>query len=470
MNDPIRDVVFISHATPEDNEFVKWLGARLIGLGYNVWADVFELKGGSPFWRNIEEAIRERAIKVIYVASTSSVDPSRTGVRDELSAAAGVGKSLNDPAFIIPVRLDKVDFNNFPIQVIQLNAIDFSAGWGSKLSELVDTIEVAAVPVDHSKVDEHMRFWKERTTRDTPTVEDRAELLLTNLLPIDELPGRVNFFNFGGPNTEIRTALDATGVPYYRFGRLVISFASMAEIQSLLLPQYTVSIDKSVELERFLDGPKGNETSPLRQEAKNILNHLLRRHVERYLMSRGLKAYEASRGIAFYFPVGMIADEKVRYVTPDGRTTWKAITGRSEKLGVYWHLSMLVNIDLGPPAFVRFKPYVCFSEDGQTPIGEPKRMIALRRRFCRGWWNRHWRQLQQAFIAFLSSGKAEIVVNLDGPEQLMLRGALFELQGVRRLVGDVELDDDPEEPDESTDDFDGDDAISGLDDDEGDLI
>ena len=72
MNDPVRDVVFISHATPQDNDFVKWLGARLIGLGYNVWADVFELKGGTPFWRSIEEAIRGRAIKGQPVLARSS--------------------------------------------------------------------------------------------------------------------------------------------------------------------------------------------------------------------------------------------------------------------------------------------------------------------------------------------------------------------------------------------------------------
>lgn len=85
MNGPARDIVFISHATPEDNEFVNWLGARLIGLGYNVWADVFELKGGTPFWKNIEEAIRQKALNVIYVASTASVDPNRKGVRDEFA-------------------------------------------------------------------------------------------------------------------------------------------------------------------------------------------------------------------------------------------------------------------------------------------------------------------------------------------------------------------------------------------------
>ena len=166
MSDPARDVVFISHATPQDNDFVKWLGARLIGLGYNVWADVFELKGGTPFWRSIEEAIRGRATKVIYVASAASISPSRTGVRNELAAAEGMGKKLGDPAFIIPVRIDDTDYNDFPIQVTQLNALDFSTGWGGMLVSLVETLEKANVPTDPAKIDERMAYWKERTGRD----------------------------------------------------------------------------------------------------------------------------------------------------------------------------------------------------------------------------------------------------------------------------------------------------------------
>ena len=45
-----RDTIFISHATPGDNDFVRWLGGQLTGRGYTVWADVFHLKGGTPFW------------------------------------------------------------------------------------------------------------------------------------------------------------------------------------------------------------------------------------------------------------------------------------------------------------------------------------------------------------------------------------------------------------------------------------
>ena len=60
---PDRDVVFISHATPDDNEFVRWLGTRLTGFGYKVWADIFDLAGGTPFWNSIEEAIRKKSLR-----------------------------------------------------------------------------------------------------------------------------------------------------------------------------------------------------------------------------------------------------------------------------------------------------------------------------------------------------------------------------------------------------------------------
>ena len=39
----MRNKIFISHATPDDNDFTKWLSLKLIGLGYEVWCDVLYL-------------------------------------------------------------------------------------------------------------------------------------------------------------------------------------------------------------------------------------------------------------------------------------------------------------------------------------------------------------------------------------------------------------------------------------------
>lgn len=49
-----RDTVFISHATPEDNEFTVWLASRLQMLGYKVWIDKNALLGGEKFWEEID--------------------------------------------------------------------------------------------------------------------------------------------------------------------------------------------------------------------------------------------------------------------------------------------------------------------------------------------------------------------------------------------------------------------------------
>lgn len=64
-----RRLIFISHATPQDNDFVLWLTSKLSLAGYIVWSDITQLKGGDTFWRDIEEAIRLRAAKVLFVYS-----------------------------------------------------------------------------------------------------------------------------------------------------------------------------------------------------------------------------------------------------------------------------------------------------------------------------------------------------------------------------------------------------------------
>jgi len=44
----MRNKIFISHATPDDNDFTKWLALKLIGLGYVVWCDILFLDKGVP--------------------------------------------------------------------------------------------------------------------------------------------------------------------------------------------------------------------------------------------------------------------------------------------------------------------------------------------------------------------------------------------------------------------------------------
>jgi hypothetical protein len=63
-----RDTLLLSHANPEDNEFTLWLALQLANEGYRVWCDLTKLLGGEVFWDDIEEVIKSRTVKVLYVS------------------------------------------------------------------------------------------------------------------------------------------------------------------------------------------------------------------------------------------------------------------------------------------------------------------------------------------------------------------------------------------------------------------
>jgi hypothetical protein len=447
-----RDTIFICHATPDDNNFVRWLGARLTGHGYKVWADMFSLKGGMPFWNTIEDALREHACKVIYVASKASVDPKRQGVRSELSVADAVRKGLGDSAFIIPVRLDDVAFSDFPILVHQLNAIDFSRGWGGQLIELLDTLEAANVFRSESDQTAEFERWRQDAVKTVALVNNEPEPVLTSLSPITALPAEILYLTHNADTTAISEALRVSSIPFSPFYQLLITFAGLDAINKALPTPMVAELRARTSLKEFLAGDVPDVTTPGRADASNVVTALLRQHVERHLMQRGLKALPLRSSSVLYFPTELVTNNKVPCTAATGRRTNKNVVGRSERHKVYWHLAMKVSVVLGPPSFARFKPYVAFSEDGQTAIADPKRTSPIRKRFCKNWWNQHWRQLQEAFAAWLAEGQTECSILLDGSQALVLAGRLLQLTAERHIVGDLQFQDEAEDPDEPEDD------------------
>ncbi len=60
----MRNKIFISHSNPEDNDQARWIGLQLMTLGYEVWCDVFNLKGGEKFWKEIENENQKQYPKI----------------------------------------------------------------------------------------------------------------------------------------------------------------------------------------------------------------------------------------------------------------------------------------------------------------------------------------------------------------------------------------------------------------------
>jgi TIR domain len=201
----IRDAIFISHATPEDNAFTLWLGARLTALGYQVFADVLRLKGGDDWERKLEDAIRNRAKRFLLVATPGSVQ--KQGVRNEINLAVETAKRIEEEGFIIPLRLAAYAP---PLQIAHTQYLDFEKGWARGLAELLSVLDGAGVTKVASADD--ARTWQGLQLKDERTVGNNPETLVSNWLSIDALPSSIAFYDFkvayqsGSPRRQLKIA------------------------------------------------------------------------------------------------------------------------------------------------------------------------------------------------------------------------------------------------------------------------
>jgi hypothetical protein len=145
----MRNLVFISHANPEENDFARWLGLQLTRAGYAIWSEVTKLIGGESFWEDIEEAIRNYTVKFLFVLSKTS--NAKQGTLDELHLARTVAKNEKLTDFIIPLRVDDLSFSEINVAIHRLNVIDFTHGWAPGLAQVLDKLEKDKVPQDTSR-------------------------------------------------------------------------------------------------------------------------------------------------------------------------------------------------------------------------------------------------------------------------------------------------------------------------------
>ena len=108
---------------------------------------------------------------------------------------------------------------------------------------------------------------------------------------------------------------------------------------------------------------------------------------------------------AWYPPMGTIPDGVVQFVGCEGLKKRRSLVGWSERRRVHWHLAIEAVPVLTNLHHFTLKPHVVFTEDGRTPLESVARMHALRRGFCKNWWNDRWRDLIVAFAAWFAQGE-----------------------------------------------------------------
>lgn len=432
-----RTAIFISHATPEDNAFVRWLGAKLSSLGFDVWADLFALHGGSDWSRKLEDALRNRTLKLLLVCTSTGLE--KQGVRNEIEIATAVGKSISDPEFIVPLRLSPYEA---PFRIAHLQYVDFSHGWTNGFIELSELL-LANKAIPRTCAGNALDEWLADQTNGAAKLIKRTEYLVSNWLRIKSLPETLYYceppFGFDVQRFQMR---DIAVYPLVPFKNGVLTFAS-PNADGELRPGVPARIVGEIPLSKF-QAEGWPEQGIERHVASRHFSDLGNQAFDLYMHRLGMSVLANQKGrCTWWADIRLAPKTKVSF-------NWKHVSGsrqimgQSEKRKVFWHYGLNSQIRDYPKPHIRLSPRLMFSTNGMDIIDDPKKSHRLRRSFAASWRNARWRDMLLAYLWWVSGGTDELALPVSPTENLVALLPPFSPVanfGVPE-VGDVEIDED----------------------------
>jgi TIR domain len=443
---PNREALFISHGNPEDNAFGRWLGAKLAAMGYEVWADVMRLHGGSDWSRELEEALRKRAVKMLLVCTPAGLD--KQGVRNEIEIASQLAIDLKDREFIIPLRLERYEA---PFRIAQTQYVDFSRSWAAGLTELVDLlVNVHKIP---QRPGRPMEDWLMVQSVGATRLTERPERLTSNWLSFRKLP---RFIRYCEPRSgfPIERFQDKSlhHWPVIPFNAGLLTFAS-PDRDGLIAPDMPARVVYDLAVHSFLDDG-WEQLNIAAYEARRQFSDLVNQAFENFLQKRGLSNHVRTRdrcdwwGNIRTFPLTQIS-----FSWP-GQKGRRRIIGVSPKRQMHWHYAVRAHVRTAPVLHLRLSAGLIFSDNGLDALTDAKRMHRLRRSFAKSWRNARWRDMLLAFLWWLGGGHSEIELPVSHKQRMILALPTVSFVSPVTVLHDGEEPEDEDDPDIAFDEWD----------------
>jgi hypothetical protein len=442
-----RNVVFISKATPGDDEFVLWLAPRLEAAGYQVFADILALEPGDRWRKELTRILQERSTKMLLCCSDSTL--VREGVQEEIGIGLDLVKALQDRKFIIPLRLQPYK-KLFGIGELQY--VDFVRGWAEGLSNLLDTLKRQKVPRRETPapINPH---WEIYRRRNAIPIKWKHERLTSNWLRIIEAPDAIRYFEATGAvdRFAIERACKAAHHPAEAHGLGFFAFGTLEEINESFSSVARFSVKHEISLQQFRT--EGLEGLGIRgQDASNMIHSMFRQAWNNFCRRRGLLEYAYSNAIGFHVSKDQTKiGERIPWGNQAERR-WSML--RNVAKGSVWQYGVTGQPSFWPFPHFKLKSRVLFaplnSAEAGEPFNEPKKQHRLRRTICKGWRNKQWHGRMLAFIELLAGDSAFIQPPLSDNVCTKIDAApLLFTSSVSTQLPDV-LQDDQEEDDVTT--------------------
>lgn len=442
-----RKAIFLSHATPEDNAFVLWLGAKLSAMGYEVWADVMQLKGGDDWSRKLEDALRNRAAKMLLVCTAAGLE--KQGVRNEIQIGSDISKKLNDSSFIIPLRMESFEPH---FLVAHLQYINFSQGWSAGLVELTELLETFQLP---RGIPEPISTWMNKHAEGASTLQYKSEPLVSNWLEIQSSP-EVIYYCKPPVGFDLKVFQNRQLHPWpivpYREGVITFSTPNSDGLFSENLPGNLVA---SVTTTQFLE-EGWPDLGMSCFEARNVYVDIGGQAFEKFCASRGLKGYMGSGHRLSWWPDIKIAPRSQIKFDWNFRRGSRQIIGHSPKRNIHWHYAVSAQLRTSPFHHYRIAARLIFSNNGLDAIEDVHKSHRLRRSFAKGWRNARWRDMLCAYLWWLAEGRGTLNIPVGLAQKLTVGVPPMQFGCPVSVIESGQVSDDDDDPDVPQDDFDND--------------
>lgn len=440
---PKRNMLFLSHATPEDNDFARWLALQLASEGYPVWCDLTKLLGGEDFWKDIQEAIRMRSVRFLFVLSKSS--NVKEGTLQELACAKAVATKVKPEIrdYIIALKIDDLPYSDVDIEIQRLNHISFNSSWAVGLTQLLKKLEEDVVPKDPRFSPEAVTSWWRSQAEFSATqgVIDKPEVEVSNWYTIERLPETLWCHNVTRRTTG-KLDFDVSNIPFPAAKATDLSFVTFAkanEVADFLDKSICIASSFLLETREITKGKH-----PLARQFVSML----RQGWESAVASQGFSVQRvAPRPGRFYIERDKIENNRLHFQGVDRKRSYREIVGYATKRGVlrYWHYAISGKPELTPHPHIVIRGHVLFSDDGATLWTDSDKAAKARRNQCRQWWNDEWRDRMLAVMTRLQREDGLIEIPMSLEESVLLSGSPDKFESPVSYIGvqdyDPELDD-----------------------------
>jgi hypothetical protein len=418
-----RRLLFISHATPQDNLFAEWLATQLAIAGYEVWCDLIQLLGGEAWWTDIDQAIDSAAFRVLFVSTLEANRKPGTLRELKLALATQTKHGLKD--FVVPLKIDEFPFASMDQSIKDLNCVRFDETWAKGLSNLLKLLEREGAPKSSRVGAATVTQWYKRSIDSNRKVVVSREKCSSNWFPF-ELPAAIFFHQLRGPADTLARVAKPLDFPHKVHGPFLATFAPSETIAERLGPHFSAT--EACDTGAFLECgfPQiGIEAF----DAMNILSDLVRQAWDRHMSAQDFAFHEMANGQkAWFFKNNKLSKNRGHYVGSKGKRAFRQLVGNKTRKKLdgsrvadgFWHYAVSVSPQLAPFPRLVLKHHVIFTDDGQTPWSAPDRMHRARRSVCKNWWNAEWRDRLRAFTAELGADADELSLSVGGGESLLI--------------------------------------------------